>query len=117
MKIIKFKDHSFHNSQIIEVKESSTDQTFDFLLDYPVNWDNNIFEKRILRFRNITKYRLDEIPFVGPHTILEIIDLVVPATMDDDEDIFGLTKSKIEIITNAGNRIIEFSECELLDTF
>ena len=115
MKINNFKNHSFHDSQIIEVKEKSTDQTFDFLLNYPANWDNNIFEKRILRFRNITSYKLEVIPFVGPPTILEIIDLVVREMLEDEQNILEAKKYKIEIITNAGNRIIEFSECELLE--
>ena len=48
-----FTDTSFHDAHILEVEENSSTQTIDFILDFPVNWEENIFEKKILRFKGI----------------------------------------------------------------
>ena len=107
-------DFSFHDSQIIEVKETS-EQTIEFLIDFCTEWQNNIFEKRILKFKGVINYHIDEIPFGGRPTILEIVDF------GQYTKIFGTGRSqiealrnKIEMQTNAGNRTIEYSECELI---
>lgn len=105
---------SFHDSQILEVKETSN-QTIEFLINFCSDWQNDVFEKRILRFKDVTYYHIDEIPFGGRPTILEIVDF------GQFVKIFGTGRSQIEAVrnkiemqTNAGNRTIEYSECELI---
>ena len=71
---MNFDDFSFHDSQILEVKETA-EQTIDFLTDFPTDWQNSVFEKRVLRFKDVISYHIDEIPFAGQPTILQIINL------------------------------------------
>lgn len=111
-----FNDISFHDSQIIHVTENPKDNTLDFLLDFPINWEENIFENKTLRFSDVIFYKVDEIPFNGLPTILNIIDL------GEAKKVFGIGRNqietlrrKIEMQTNVGNRIIEFSNCNFAE--
>lgn len=109
------EDYSFHDSTILEVREDTTNQSLDFYLDFPVDSENDIFEKRILRFRDVTEYSSIEIPFHGPPAILEIIQHgITKKTIGSDRNEMHIKRNKIEILTNAGNRIIEFDTFELL---
>lgn len=112
-----FDELSFHDSQILEVKENSFDQTIDFLLDFPVNWDENKFEKRILRFKDVAVYIKKEIPFSGYPTILEI-EIKNTSKHSFNTSLTSVTTSqyKIEMTTNAGSRFIEFANAELLNS-
>ena len=107
---------SFHDSQILKVTENSGEQTLDFFIDFPADWENNIFEKKLLRFENVTFYSLEKIPFDGLLTILNIIDL--GETTKDYSTLSNnglvMIRNKIKIETNAGSRIVEFSNCRLL---
>ncbi len=107
-------DFSFHDSKILEVKETS-EQIIDFLIDFPTDWQNNIFEKRILRFKDVINYYIDEMPFVGRPTILQIINFgQIKKIFGADRNQFETVRNKIEMQTTAGNRTIEYSECELI---
>jgi hypothetical protein len=108
-------DLSFHDSTILAVTESTNSQTIDFLVDFPTNSDDNIFEKRIFRFHNVTYYCINEIPFEGHPTILNIVNLGQSIkTFGFDSNLLAATRTKIEMQTNSGSRLIEFSDCELL---
>ncbi len=111
---MNINDFDFHDAEIIEVREIE-EQALDFIIDFCTKWQDNIFEKRILRFKGVINYQIDEIPFSGRPTILEIVDF------GQFKKIFGtgsnqieVLRNKIEIQTTAGNRIIEYSECELI---
>jgi len=107
-------DFSFHDSQILEVKETS-EQTIDFLIDFCTDWQNNVFEKRILRFKDVINYHIDQIPFAGQPTILEIVNLgQLTKTFGTGRNQIEAVRNKIEMQTNAGNRTIEYSEFELI---
>jgi hypothetical protein len=117
MNIPIFQHLPFHNSAILEVKEDTKTQTLDFLLDYPTNWDNNIFEKKILRFIDAIVYIKKEIPFLGLPSILEIKQLQSHKhTYTTGDGITVSSKYKVEIVTTAGSRFIEFNEAEFLDS-
>lgn len=106
-------DYSFHDSQILEVKEIA-DQTLEFLIDFRTDWDNDIFETRVLRFKNVIKYQIDEIPFAGQPTILNILDFGKQMSVwGEGRNRIEAIRNKIEIETTAGNRIVVYSECEL----
>lgn len=110
------EDFSFHDSEILEVNEISSEQTIDFLLQYPTDWANNILEKRILRFKDVIYYLVNEMPFGGQPTILQIVNLGQKLkTFGMGSNQFEVVKNVIEIQTNAGNRIIHFSGCELIE--
>ena len=111
---MNINDFDFHDAEILEVRETK-EQKIDFFIDFCTNWQNNVFEKRILRFKGVINYHIDEIPFGGRPTILEIVDL------GQFTKIFGTGRSQIEAVrnkiemqTNAGNRTIEYSEFELI---
>jgi len=94
-------DYSFHDTTILQVREYPEFQILEFHIDFPVDWETNKFELRILKFTQVTYYSFDTIQFAGNPTILDINEM-------------GTTKNKIEIITNAGKRIIEYVNVELL---
>ncbi len=109
-------DFDFHDSQILSVTENTQDHYLDFLLDFPTNWQDNIFEKRILRFTEVIFYNIDEIPFFGQPTILEIVNFgQVTKSWGSERNHMEATRWKIEMQTNAGNRIIEYGECIFID--
>ena len=110
-------DYSFHDSQIISVTENTQNHHLDFLLDFPINWEDNIFEPRILRFTEVIFYNFDEIPFVGQPTILTIVNFgLITRGFGAGINHFEATRTKIQIQTNAGNRIIEYENCNFLTT-
>ncbi len=109
------EDTPFHDAMILAVTENTYDQSLDFLLDFPVDWENNVFEKRTLRLKNVVVYIKKEIPFIGPPTILGIKTLNNPKhTYRSFTGEIATSKYKIEIQTNAGVRFVEFTEVELI---
>jgi hypothetical protein len=111
-----FDELSFHDATILGVSEDTATQTLNLVLDFPVDWKNNVFMKKLLRFNGAIVYIKKEIPFAGNPTILEIKQLHSHKhTYIIANDITQSAKHKIEIITNAGSRFVEFNEAELLD--
>ena len=112
---MNIEEYSFHDSQILSVTENTQDHYIDFLLNFPTNIEDNIFEHRILRFTDVIFYNIDEIPFLGQPTILEIINFgQVIKSWGTGRNQMEATRLKIEIQTTAGNRIIEYKDCSLL---
>jgi hypothetical protein len=112
---MKIDDISFHDSQILTVTENSESQSLDFLLDFPVDWNNCIYEKRILRFENVVFYNVDEIPFAGLPTILKIEDCgKIIKKYGNGRNEMKVERTRIVIETNAGKRIVEFSDCKFI---
>ena len=108
-------DFSFHDSKILEVKERTVDQTLDFIINFPTNWEENKFEKRVLRFYDVISYCVNEIPFAGQPTILQIYNLgQITKEFGSDKNPLKAVRTKIDMHTNSGSRLIEFSKCELL---
>jgi hypothetical protein len=114
---MNIEDYSYHDSTILRVSENTEEKTLDLLLDFPIDWENNIFKNKILRFKNVIFYSVDEIPFKGQPSIMEITNLgQITKTFGTGRNQIETSRNKIEIHTNAGKRIIEFSECELINT-
>ncbi len=113
---MNIQDFSFHDSGIVSVSENTRDQYIDFLLDFPVNWEENVFEQKVLRFTGVVFYSIDEGPFLGPPTILDIIHHgLVTKDWGTGNNHLERIRTKIEIETNAGKRIIEYKECFFVD--
>lgn len=111
-----FDDVSFHDAIILSVTENSFDQTLDFLLNFPVNWEANQFEKKLLRFTNVVIYIKKEIPFSGYPAILEIIQKGSGLhSYNTSPSTVTTSLFKIEMVTNAGNRFLEFSDVAFID--
>ena len=73
-------------------------------------------EKKLLRFKDAIVYVKKEIPFMGMPTILEIKQIDSHKhTYKSPLGNIETSKYKIEIVTNAGSRFIEFSEAKLIN--
>ena len=108
-------NYSFHDALILEVKETPKEQILDFLIDFPVDWENNVFEKRVLRFNNVVLYSIDEISFDGQPAIMNILNNgIIKRLIGSGRNQIEIVRQQIEIQTNAGKRIIEFSDCEFI---
>lgn len=70
-----FDEISFHDSQILKVIENSNGQILEFIINFPSNWEENIFEHKVLKFEGVIFYNVEEIPFSGLPTILNIVSL------------------------------------------
>jgi hypothetical protein len=110
-----FGEFSFLDAMILEVREDTSTRTLDLILGFPVDRDN-VFESKVLRFKDVIVYVKKEIPFDGLPAILEIKQLHKHKhTYSVGNGTIESAKYKIEIVTNLGSRFLEFNEAELLD--
>jgi len=111
-----FDEVSFHDSQILKVIENPNGQILEFIIDFPTNWEENIFEHKVLKFEGVIFYNVEEIPFGGLPTILDILNLgEIEKDFSSGQSEWKTLRNRIKIVTNSGNRIVEFSECNLLE--
>jgi len=94
----------FHDTQIIRVIEDPAANSVTMEVDYPVDWEHNIFERRLLVFEDVGTYGISEGPFHGCPTIL-------------DAEIIGTDGrwTKIRLDTNAGYRELSCMAVRLLE--
>jgi hypothetical protein len=105
---------SFHDSLILKITED--EQSLHFLLDFPIDWENNIYENKILKFEGVVFYCIEEIPFRGKCTILDIVNFgQIRKCWSLGKNQIEVIRTKAEIQTNSGKRIIEFSNCDLIN--
>jgi hypothetical protein len=88
----------FHDTQILKVIEDLGNHVLTMEVDYPVDWNNNEFERRRLVFENALNYQVTEIAFHGLPTILD-----AKVLFEEDE------RTRIRLETNAGHRDISCS--------
>ena len=113
---MKTIDFSIHDSEIIKVIENTHKDTLDFIINYPENWEKNMFRKKILRFNNYLNYSVSEIPFYSYPTILELKNLgEINYSIGEEKSKIKIKRQKIELITNAGKRSLEYEDLELID--
>ncbi len=111
-----FDEISFHDSQILRVLENPKEQILEFIIDFPTNWEENTFEHKVLKFEGVIFYNVEEIPFSGLPTILNIVNLgEIEKDFSSGQNEWKTLRNRIKIETNSGNRIVEFSECTLLE--
>jgi hypothetical protein len=90
---MNISDIHFHDTQILRVIEDTATDTLTMDVEYPVDWEHNIFERCFLTFSDAYNYQVFEIPFSGPPTILAA---EVVSTSD--------RWSRLRLETNAGYR-------------
>lgn len=100
---MRLEDVQLHDSIIIRVIERPAKALLAFELDYPEDWDKNIFVPKTLVFRDPLNYSVDEGPFSGNPTLLGAL--------------VETTGSRYAVVleTNAGHRRLSYSKVELLD--
>lgn len=109
-------DFPIHDSEIIFVKEDTLNNTIDFVINYPTDWESNTFEIKILRFYNCLNYMTKEIPFASRPQILDFKDYgEINYSVGEGRNKIEIKRRKIELITNAGSRILEFEKLDLID--
>jgi len=92
----------FHDTRILRVIEDTTTDTLTMDVQYPIDWDQNRFERRSLIFSEAHSYQVFEGPFSGPPTII-------------DAQILGNSDRRIHLRlqTNAGYRELSFASVRL----
>jgi hypothetical protein len=95
-------DIHFHDSQLVRVTEIAESHELHFEVDYPVDWENNVFERRVIVFFDVLNYRVEEIPFGGAPTLLNA-----------EQGGSGGEYRSVTLQTNAGTRSLLFKEVEL----
>ena len=83
----------FHDTLILRVIEDCAADTLTMEVEYPVDWERNVFERRLLIFDDVHSYQVFEGAFQGSPTILEA-------------EIVGTEGrwSRLRLDTNAGRR-------------
>ena len=93
----------FHDTLILRVIEDAAADTLTMEVEYPVDWENNIFEKRLLIFEDVHGYQIFDGPFDGRPTILGASIISTDGGW-----------SKIRLETNAGNRELNCKSVRLV---
>jgi hypothetical protein len=90
---VNISDIHFHDTQILRVTEETSTDTLTMEVDYPTDWEHNVFEHRKLIFSDAYNYQVHEIPTQGIPTILGV-------------DILDTTDrwTRLRLQTNAGFR-------------
>jgi len=99
---MKLEDIHFHDSLIHRVTENTKEDTLSFEVNYPVDWERESYERKIIKFTDVLNYQVHEGPFLGPPTFLEWFIV----GNENDRDI-------VRLETNAGYRQLSFKNVEL----
>lgn len=112
---MQLNELNIHDIQILRVIEDTQNDTLDFEIDYPSDYEKGIYEKRTLRFVDFLNYQISEIPFSGIVTILQIENLEkISYSIGSGKSEIEVTRNKVEFATNAGARKLEFKSFELI---
>lgn len=85
----------WHDSEIESVVEIPARDLLIYNIQYPENWDKNIFVPKAITFHGYCSHSVEEIPFDGNPTILDAFVV---------KELNGFVTIKLE--TNAGSRFI-----------
>jgi len=96
----------WHDSVILRVIEIPKGEKLLFEVDYPVDWEAGKYEIHVIEFSGIYTYQINEGPFSGAITILDL-------TILESEDQYGASTLRME--TNAGYRTIKCKNVELVE--
>lgn len=112
---MKLNELNIHDTQILRVIEDTQSDILDFEIDYPVDYEKGIYEKKTLRFVDFLNYQINEIPFSGLVTILQIENLKrINYSIGSGKSKMEITRNQVEFVTNAGTRKLEFKSFELI---
>ncbi len=103
-----FNEIFWHDSEVESVIEIPRNDVLIFNVQYPVNWEKNIFEPRSIVFEGCFSYEVSEIPFEGNPTILGASVLSEVGSPFQQGGFF-----KVHIETNAGNRFVTAKKIKL----
>ena len=101
---IEFNTENFHDTYILSVFEDTATDTITMSVDFPVDWLESIYEKKLLVFSDAFKYQVHELKFQGSPEILKI-------EIIEKKDWW----IRFRLDTNAGYREISCESVELID--
>jgi len=101
---MKLEDIHFHDSVIHRVIENPEADTLSFEVDYPLDWENNIFARKVIQFTDVLNYQVFESPFFGKPTFLEW------SIVGSESD-----REIVRLETNAGFRQLSFKDVSLIN--
>ena len=93
----------FHDTKILRVIEDCAVDTLTMEVMYPVDWEHNVFEKRLLVFDHVHACQSFDGPFHGCPTILD-------ASIISTEGRW----SRVRLETNAGRRELSCTAVRLI---
>ena len=97
--MIRLEDIHFHDCVLLRVVEAPETDELIMDVEYPVDWDNELYEPRSIVFTEVLNYEVHEGPFQGAPTILDY------SLISSDS-----AGSRIRLETNAGYRLLTFRE-------
>ena len=100
---MRLEDVHLHDATIIRVVERPDLSLLAFELDYPQDWENEVYVAKTLVFRDPLGYSVDEGPFNGSPTLL------------DAQIKTSGARFVVVLETNAGRRVLSYSSVELVD--
>lgn len=53
---MKPEDVNFHDAVIYRVIEDTRTDSLSFEVDYPLNWEQNLFERKLITFTDVLNY-------------------------------------------------------------
>ena len=66
-------DIHWHDSEIESVLEIPSKDELIYNIQYPENWDKNIFVPKAITFTGYCSHKVEEMPFDGNPTILSVV--------------------------------------------
>lgn len=100
---MELSDIHFHDCGLLRVVELPDSHDLLFEVDYPVDWGRDVFARRVIAFRDVLDYRVEEGDCVGAPTLLGAVD----------EGSAG-DRRRVRIETSHGTRSLCFRAVELL---
>jgi hypothetical protein len=105
---MKIDELFIHDSFIKSVTENPETDELTFNIDWPKDWENNIFVDADLIFEDVLNYEVHEGPFAGNPTILDLIE-------DGKRIDYKVERRKFKIETNAGYRTLYSTEVKIVE--
>lgn len=94
----------FHDCGLLRVVELPGSRDVLFEVDYPVDWENDVFGPRVIAFRDVLDYHVEEGNHWGAPTLLDAVE----------EGPVG-ERRRVRIETTHGVRRVCFRSVELLE--
>jgi len=107
-----FDEIFWHDSEIESAIEIPSKDVMIFNVQYPIDWEKNIFEPRGIYFEGCFSYEVAEMPFEGNPAILSAVVLSEVGSPFQQGGFF-----KVQIKTNAGDRFITAKKIKLGDQY
>jgi hypothetical protein len=105
---MKLEELALHDSILKSVVENTETDEFIFNIDWPKDWENNLFVDADLIFENVLNYEVHEGPFAGNPTILDISE-------DEKRIDYKIERRKLKIETNTGYRTLFCTNIRLVE--